>query len=74
MRPIANYGMPNHLRVTIGRPQENERFLAALWVACRRSGAGRARLVAVGGLTLAACLAKEIGAVTPVVLLSYNFV
>lgn len=30
VRPIANYGMPNHLRVTIGRPQENERFLAAL--------------------------------------------
>jgi histidinol-phosphate aminotransferase len=30
VRPIANYGMPNHLRVTIGRPQENERFLEAL--------------------------------------------
>ncbi len=30
VRPIANYGMPNHLRVTIGRPQENERFLQAL--------------------------------------------
>lgn len=30
VRPIANYGMPNHLRVTIGRPQENERFLEVL--------------------------------------------
>jgi histidinol-phosphate aminotransferase len=30
VRPIANYGMPNHLRVTIGQPQENERFLEAL--------------------------------------------
>ncbi len=29
-RPVANYGMPNHLRVTIGLPEENERFLAAL--------------------------------------------
>ncbi len=30
VRPIGGYGMPNHLRVTIGLPQENERFLAAL--------------------------------------------
>jgi histidinol-phosphate aminotransferase len=30
VRPVANYGMPNHLRVTIGLPEENERFLAAL--------------------------------------------
>jgi len=29
-RPIAGYGMPNHLRVTIGLPEENARFLAAL--------------------------------------------
>jgi histidinol-phosphate aminotransferase len=29
-RPIANYGLPNHLRVTIGLPQENARFLEAL--------------------------------------------
>jgi histidinol-phosphate aminotransferase len=27
---VANYGMPNHLRVTIGRADENARFLAAL--------------------------------------------
>jgi histidinol-phosphate aminotransferase len=30
VRPVANYGMPRHLRVTIGRPEENERFLSAL--------------------------------------------
>ncbi|OGI48082.1 MAG: hypothetical protein A2151_06820, partial [Candidatus Muproteobacteria bacterium RBG_16_65_34] len=30
VRPVANYGMPNHLRVTVGLPEENERFLGAL--------------------------------------------
>lgn len=30
VRPIANYGMSEHLRVTVGLPKENERFLAAL--------------------------------------------
>jgi histidinol-phosphate aminotransferase len=30
VRPIANYGLPEHLRVTIGLPEQNERFLAAL--------------------------------------------
>lgn len=30
VRPVANYLMPNHLRVTVGQPQENERFLQAL--------------------------------------------
>jgi histidinol-phosphate aminotransferase len=30
VRPVANYGMPNHLRVTVGLPEENTRFLAAL--------------------------------------------
>jgi histidinol-phosphate aminotransferase len=29
-RPIGNYGLPSHLRVTIGLPDENARFLAAL--------------------------------------------
>lgn len=29
-RPIANYGLPNHLRVSIGLPEENARFLDAL--------------------------------------------
>ncbi len=30
VRPVANYGMPNHLRVTIGLPEENDRFLNTL--------------------------------------------
>ncbi len=30
VRPVANYGMPQHLRVSIGLPHENERFLNAL--------------------------------------------
>ena len=30
VRPIAGYGMPEYLRVTIGLPEHNERFLAAL--------------------------------------------
>lgn len=29
-RPVANYGYPRHLRVTVGLPEENDRFLAAL--------------------------------------------
>ncbi len=29
-RPIANYELPNHLRVSIGLPEENARFLSAL--------------------------------------------
>ena len=30
VRPVANYGLPNHLRVTLGLPEENEKFLSAL--------------------------------------------
>lgn len=30
VRPVANYGMPDFLRVTIGTPAENKRFLTAL--------------------------------------------
>ncbi len=30
VRPIAEYGLPDHLRVTVGLPEENARFLAAL--------------------------------------------
>ncbi|MEQ8485431.1 MAG: histidinol-phosphate transaminase [Pseudomonadales bacterium] len=30
VRPVAEYGLPRHLRVTVGLPAENERFLAAL--------------------------------------------
>jgi len=37
VRPIAGYGMPEHLRVTVGLPEHNARFLAAL----ERALAGR---------------------------------
>ena len=30
VRPIASYSMPKHLRVTVGQPLENQRFLQAL--------------------------------------------
>ncbi|MDG6894903.1 histidinol-phosphate transaminase [Volucribacter amazonae] len=30
VRPVAGYGLPNHLRVSIGLPEENQRFLTAL--------------------------------------------
>ncbi len=30
VRPVANYGLPQWLRITIGLAQENDRFLAAL--------------------------------------------
>ena len=30
VRPIANYAMPRHLRITVGNPEENARCLAAL--------------------------------------------
>ncbi len=33
VRPLANYGMPEHLRVTIGLESENARFLEALALA-----------------------------------------
>jgi histidinol-phosphate aminotransferase len=30
VRPVDNYGMPNHLRISIGLPEENDRLLAGL--------------------------------------------
>lgn len=30
VRPVGNYALPNHLRITIGTTEQNERFLAAL--------------------------------------------
>ncbi len=29
-RPIANYGLPNHLRISVGLPEENQRLLETL--------------------------------------------
>ena len=30
VRPIAGYGMPNHLRISVGLPEENDRLFKAL--------------------------------------------
>jgi histidinol-phosphate aminotransferase len=30
VRPVAGYGMPGHLRVSIGLPEENDRFIESL--------------------------------------------
>ena len=39
VRPVAGYGMPRHLRVSIGLPEENQRFLEALKRVLERRGA-----------------------------------
>ncbi|MDQ2963180.1 MAG: histidinol-phosphate transaminase [Pseudomonadota bacterium] len=36
VRPVANYGLPQHVRVTVGLPEEIERFVAALASALSR--------------------------------------
>jgi histidinol-phosphate aminotransferase len=33
VRPVGNYHLPEHLRVTLGTPKQNDRFLSA-WQAC----------------------------------------
>lgn len=35
VRPVAGYDLPEHLRITIGTPEENERFLTALAASLR---------------------------------------
>ncbi|MFO7530376.1 MAG: histidinol-phosphate transaminase [Marinobacter sp.] len=40
VRPIAGYGMPEHLRVSVGLAKENERFLDALAEALSAAGEG----------------------------------
>jgi histidinol-phosphate aminotransferase len=35
VRPVGNYGLPEHLRITVGTAAENERFLAALAASLR---------------------------------------
>lgn len=30
VRPVGNYGLPNHLRITVGLEEQNARFIAAL--------------------------------------------
>lgn len=40
VRPVAGYGLPGHLRVSVGLPEENERFLDALAQALASAGQG----------------------------------
>ncbi|MCK0106355.1 histidinol-phosphate transaminase [Marinobacter sp. S0848L] len=40
VRPVAGYGMPNHLRVSVGLAEENQRFLDALSDALRAARDG----------------------------------
>ncbi|QSP94166.1 histidinol-phosphate transaminase [Marinobacter salinisoli] len=40
VRPVAGYGMPRHLRVSVGLPEQNERFVAALEQALSQVGYG----------------------------------
>jgi histidinol-phosphate aminotransferase len=40
VRPVTNYKLPEHLRVTVGLPDENARFLAALKFALNPGVAG----------------------------------
>ena len=30
VRPLVGFGMPDHVRITVGRPEENERLVKAL--------------------------------------------
>lgn len=30
VRPVANYGLPNHLRISVGLPEQNRQLLRAL--------------------------------------------
>ena len=30
VRPVGNYGLPEHLRISIGKPEQNQRLLDAL--------------------------------------------
>jgi histidinol-phosphate aminotransferase len=43
VRPVANYELPTWLRVTVGTPAENERFLGALAQARRAQPTGAPR-------------------------------
>lgn len=40
VRPVANYGLPRHLRITVGLPEQNERLLGALKQIRGRGGSG----------------------------------
>ncbi len=40
VRPVAGYGMPRHLRVSVGLPAQNERFIEVLEQALASTGQG----------------------------------
>jgi histidinol-phosphate aminotransferase len=40
VRPVGNYGLSRHLRITVGLPDQNSRLLRAL-TDLRRAGLGR---------------------------------
>lgn len=40
VRPVAGYGMPRHLRVSVGLPEQNDRFIDALAQALASIGQG----------------------------------
>jgi histidinol-phosphate aminotransferase len=40
VRPVGNYGLPNHLRITIGTREQNERMLSALGSALKQADGG----------------------------------
>lgn len=44
-RPVAGYGLPRHLRVSVGTPEENSAFAQALAALLGRAGASVASLV-----------------------------
>jgi histidinol-phosphate aminotransferase len=39
VRPVAGYGLPEWLRITVGLPEENERFIDALAAALQAANA-----------------------------------
>lgn len=41
VRPLGPYGMPRHLRITVGTPEQNRRLVAALEALQAESAAGR---------------------------------
>jgi histidinol-phosphate aminotransferase len=40
VRPVGNYGLPNHLRITVGLPEQNARLLASLRSIIGTGGSG----------------------------------
>jgi len=36
VRPVANYGLPNHLRISVGLPEQNKRVIASLKMALEK--------------------------------------